>query len=452
MSEHPARTSSELAELGEQDAPGLRASRARRLGARWTGASRWLTALWLIAACEGDDVRRGQAGTMIDPVSDSDAQTPDAIGDCNDRPDGEACGEAIPGRHCVDGRCVFNVCGDGVEAGDEQCDDGNQVSGDGCDFNCEAEHDHDDARPADVDTVSTGGSACGDGQVDASEECDDGNLDSFDDCSNDCTENVCGNDRLDPGEECDDGNREDGDDCSSGCQRERCRNGHLDPGEECDDGNQIEHDGCNNRCLIMVCGDGKQQDREECDDGNAVDDDACSNQCTKNECGNGRLDPGEECDGGLNCDQCRMLEDTCTKCEEMHCRDYLGAGRDWVDGCLYNRPSEEDAPIQPGDMEFSGPCRRVLECARKSECVTDNADFSADACFCGADIDASTCTDMGPQDDSACYDEFRVAARAETWQDALIRLSNTEYPAAYAYYLLGCDVEFCKAECTPWLL
>ena len=31
------------------------------------------------------------------------------------------------------------TCGDGVMNGDEQCDDGNRTSGDGCDANCRAE-------------------------------------------------------------------------------------------------------------------------------------------------------------------------------------------------------------------------------------------------------------------------------------------------------------------------
>src|SRR6476659_5592343 len=41
------------------------------------------------------------------------------------------CGEADPGtpcgdqKYCVLSQCVVNTCGDGVKAGDEQCDDAN---------------------------------------------------------------------------------------------------------------------------------------------------------------------------------------------------------------------------------------------------------------------------------------------------------------------------------------
>ncbi|MFO7639409.1 MAG: DUF4215 domain-containing protein, partial [bacterium] len=48
-----------------------------------------------------------------------------------------------------------SVCGDGVREGDEECDDGNRLPGDGCDPSCRFE--------------------CGNGRLDPNEECDDGN-------------------------------------------------------------------------------------------------------------------------------------------------------------------------------------------------------------------------------------------------------------------------------------
>jgi len=59
------------------------------------------------------------------------------------------------------------LCGDGIIAGSEACDDGNLVDGDGCDSNC---------------TIT----GCGNGIVTAGETCDDGNADSGDCCSNVC--------------------------------------------------------------------------------------------------------------------------------------------------------------------------------------------------------------------------------------------------------------------------
>jgi cysteine-rich repeat protein len=58
-------------------------------------------------------------------------------------------------------------CGDGVGDPEEACDDGNLLSGDGCDVNC---------------TVT----ACGNGIVTAGEQCDDGNLAGGDGCEPDC--------------------------------------------------------------------------------------------------------------------------------------------------------------------------------------------------------------------------------------------------------------------------
>ncbi len=67
---------------------------------------------------------------------------------------------------------LASVCGDGVLDLAEQCDDGNQTSGDGCDANC----------------TPTG---CGNGIVTAGEACDDGNTTGGDCCSPSCQPPVC---------------------------------------------------------------------------------------------------------------------------------------------------------------------------------------------------------------------------------------------------------------------
>jgi cysteine-rich repeat protein len=46
---------------------------------------------------------------------------------------------------------------------------------------------------------------CGNGTPEGLEQCDDGNNVSGDGCRNDCTRESCGDGTLDPGEECDDG-------------------------------------------------------------------------------------------------------------------------------------------------------------------------------------------------------------------------------------------------------
>jgi cysteine-rich repeat protein len=52
--------------------------------------------------------------------------------DCDGSPG--SCGEGLV---CEDGACVLELCGNGlVDDVDEQCDDGNDVEGDGCDVDC----------------------------------------------------------------------------------------------------------------------------------------------------------------------------------------------------------------------------------------------------------------------------------------------------------------------------
>ncbi|HEX7500322.1 MAG TPA: DUF4215 domain-containing protein, partial [Polyangia bacterium] len=87
-----------------------------------------------------------------------------------------------------------------------------------------------------------GGGTCGDGVIERNEDCDDGNTISGDGCSRICQvesnwncpkegqpcENLakCGNGKLTSDETCDDGNTESGDGCSATC--------HLEIGFKCD--------------------------------------------------------------------------------------------------------------------------------------------------------------------------------------------------------------------------
>jgi cysteine-rich repeat protein len=89
---------------------------------------------------------------------------------------------------------------------------------------------------------------CGNGVLDPGEQCDDGNNISGDGCEADCTNPVCGNRIVDPGERCDDGNNINGDGCEADCTNPVCGNGIIDPGEQCDDGNTSSGDGCGGTC------------------------------------------------------------------------------------------------------------------------------------------------------------------------------------------------------------
>jgi cysteine-rich repeat protein len=97
-------------------------------------------------------------------------------------------------------------CGDTIVDGNEGCDDGNRVDGDGCSKDC---------------AVEVSDPVCGNGVREVGEACDDGNGASADGCSSTCTvESVCGNGTREAGEACDDGNVASGDGCSSVCQVE----------------------------------------------------------------------------------------------------------------------------------------------------------------------------------------------------------------------------------------
>ena len=95
---------------------------------------------------------------------------------------------------------------------------------------------------------------CGDGVQESNEDCDDGNNVDGDGCSAECLleDPLCGDEQLDPGEQCDDGNNVDGDGCSSFCTLEvGCGDGMKLASEECDDGNLDPDDGCDNNCELQ---------------------------------------------------------------------------------------------------------------------------------------------------------------------------------------------------------
>lgn len=145
---------------------------------------------------------------------------------------------------------------------------------------------------------------CGDGVRACAEECDEGEQNSDtrpDACRTDCTLSRCGDGVTDSGEDCDQGalNADTVPDrCRSHCQPPRCGDGVVDAlaGETCDDGNTEAGDGCSPLCLVEYCGNGVVDPGEECDDGNYLPGDGCGPTCQREECGNGFVDPGETCD------------------------------------------------------------------------------------------------------------------------------------------------------------
>jgi cysteine-rich repeat protein/parallel beta-helix repeat protein len=172
------------------------------------------------------------------------------------------------------------VCGNGIiETPGEECDDGNNATGDGCDSSCQEEPGWNCENEPSICTPGY----CGDGEIDPflGEECEGSNFGIYDGtCSNynpiytggnlgcnsciidisNCTSGspLCGNLIVEGSEECDDGclantpyvcePEDDGDGCSSTCLSELS-------GDFCTDYAPWEYPGCGPGCEVTYCGD-----------------------------------------------------------------------------------------------------------------------------------------------------------------------------------------------------
>jgi fibro-slime domain-containing protein len=197
------------------------------------------------------------------------------------------------------------ICGDGVVAPGEQCDNGsdkNQGGYNECTAECRL------------------GPYCGDGTVNGPEECDNGeNTDEYGGagaygCAPNCkVPGKCGDSivQSDYGEECDEGAENlqttDPDEgyngCLANCQRGNyCGDGLVNGAETCDDGvNDSTYGTCHPDCTAAPrCGDGVVQEDygEECEP-TMSDDPNCTEACrVPGGCGDGKIQPPEQCDDG----------------------------------------------------------------------------------------------------------------------------------------------------------
>ncbi|MBI5504038.1 MAG: DUF4215 domain-containing protein [Deltaproteobacteria bacterium] len=202
---------------------------------------------------------------------------------------------------------------------------------------------------------------CGNTVVDSGEQCDDGNNISGDGCTAGCLDEFCGDGVINDNgaEQCDDGAGNSDvlpDACRTNCQNPICGDGVTDLGEECDDANTNEADGCTSQCTS--CGNGITGGLEQCDDGNTAAGDCCgpactfetygsactgppSGQCTAPGCNgagacaelpaneNGACDDGDECSNGSEC-QSGICTATAYVVTGAACR-WLGVGNPGTD-------------------------------------------------------------------------------------------------------------------------
>ncbi|MDX2090501.1 MAG: DUF4215 domain-containing protein [Kofleriaceae bacterium] len=260
--------------------------------------------------------------------------------------------------------CRWQYCGNGFLEGAEQCDDGNNNSGDGCTASCIREY-------------------CGDG-VDnngSAEQCDGGGETAT--CDIDCSTASCGDGIVNDlftvpstggkKEQCDDGGNANNDGCSSTCQFERCGNNILDNGEQCDGtalptppvaGATCGTTGVN-ACRWVYCGNGILEGTEQCDNGltgpNANSNTAaCKANCTVNTCGDGFVLAGiEGCDDGSANNG--PSKDCTALCQPNRCgdgfRDQTGASQEQCDdGNASNADSCTTTCRTPtcGDAQING--------------------------------------------------------------------------------------------------
>ena len=192
-----------------------------------------------LAAC-GDDTSVTDTGIAPD-VEGSDAlNVEDASArDCIGMAEGTACGDA---RICIGEVCLNTRCGDGYvnAAAGEDCEDENEISGDGCEpascvFSCTTEEEScSDGDPC------NGAEFCGV----TSNRCEAGTPPS--------EATACELADMSVGV------------CSAGlCATPGCGNGTREEEESCDDGNDDQDDGCRSDCTFSC------EEDIECSDGDA---------------------------------------------------------------------------------------------------------------------------------------------------------------------------------------
>ncbi len=329
----------------------------------------------------------GGAGSVVEVCGNGATSTNETCDDGNTL-NGDGCSSTCawePGYSCTGNPSICtSTCGDGVVAvGQEICDDGNTAAGDGCDASCALETGYvctsgPAAGPCGFGGPGSVATVCGDGIPAGAEACDDMNTAAGDGCSASCTVEsgwsctgapstctmlaACGDGNVDSGETCDDGNTAAGDGCDASCGLETgyvcnagpaagpctsggpgsvvtsCGDGVVAGAEICDDANTAAGDGCDATCALesgfvctvgpaagpcgsggpgstsAVCGDGIIAGAEACDDMNTAAGDGCSASCTVESgwsctgapstctmlaaCGDGNVDSGETCDDG----------------------------------------------------------------------------------------------------------------------------------------------------------
>lgn len=373
-----------------------------------------------------------------------------------------------------------------VPEGGEECDDGNNVGGDGCSPSCKKER-------------------CGDGHVQAKgadgkpntaddEQCDDGNLNVGDGCGNTCKIETCGNGKRDWGEECDDG-PENSDTkpgaCRTNCMMPKCNDGVIDNvepwGEQCDCGEEganfdweankndpmspyceTEVDGkpaiCHiGMCRVFYCGDGfvfnAGQDRES----GTIDDEMCDSGPFNSNfpVGSGKCTSHAQCPGGI-CVENECIERSCQNDGDCAGGACIG-GACKPGGCSSDAQCPQDASSGLRVNKcLEGSCQR---CDSHSQCATgycgpngmcvrfdENVDVSEFTGACRLDCKPARCGD-GIKDAGEKCDEGEkmmkcIGAPQPACDCAIPSWGSHTRPMGEPYNYTCCPAD--KGYCTVW--
>jgi cysteine-rich repeat protein len=375
-----------------------------------------------VAACSDDPNVRVPDSSVTPSVEG--AETDAQVAECDQAPQGTPCGKPGSENHCVFNACVRNVCGDGVKAGTEECDDGDEIDHDGCSALCR------------LDTPS-----CGNGVLDPFEECDEG-PDNGGECTARCTNKRCGDGIVSPGEECDEGRNVDSRTCLQSCRRPS-DSGVQDAGREA--GASPGGGGPSD------AGGGGPMDA-----GVDASHEAGAEAGSEAGAEGGGAEAGSDGGGGLSCsDAGGPSVSACRQCRVDHCTDFNGL--DLVKRCLEEigdpswdqltpqQPRGSNGTADPNDPLFLQQCIDVVQCTQ----LNRNCGSSVQAgsgCYCGS-RDENECNTTGPGANAACVAQWRAAARATLNADVQAAFSNLSLPAGWAFFLLDCDRQFCNTQC-----
>ena len=369
--------------------------------------------------------------TSIDGADHESDELPRAVvASCQSEANGTLCGTPDTSKFCMSESCVTNTCGDRRVLGDEQCDDGNLSSGDGC-VACRWE----------------ALAKCGNGRIDRGEECDDGNLTTGDACSARCTSARCGDGVKNAGEECDDGNHDDIDDCASSCRKPPPGQGRVASLDErgwarSPDGSWVLTTGTAQGLRARAAS------RSGYKPGSGSGPGAGGSPTNSNGKGSSTGSSGQGAaltkqsagattvggnPGGTKTDACKQ-------CREERCRNY--GGLDVIAGC-YQAVNPEVAPA--GDTTYLDDCQDIVSCGRAHGCFWDPAREMA-GCYCGS-ISVDECVEKGPAKDAPCVEEWQRGTRSVDNAVVLKRFSLVDFPAGMAFLVLQCDLRECKDHC-----